>query len=214
MEVQVHGNLFEDILIKSFTGFSKLEYQELIPGSYTSSLDLHKGVKVDFNASVKTTRGDNVACSDIEKFYKNTHDDLTLIVGAWTQINTTTKQIHTVYEFYIKSEHSKLLWANIDKETLSMFVNYVKSIPFGKDAQTANKKLWKEKRELIYEQYGKGLISIDAKIDSGNQRRVQCSLKITNLIESNIPYNKYTHEYKEIKLPIEINSGPRQFDRS
>ena len=214
MEVQAHGNLFEDIVIKSLTGLSKEEYQKLIPRSYTSSLDLHKDIKVDFNGSIKTTGGDGIACSDLLKFFTNTcNNDLRLTVGCWNQINTTTKIFHSVYEFYIKPEYSKLLWANINEETLSTFVNYVKSIPHGKEAQLKNQEIWPQKRDAIFEQYGKGLVSIDAKVDSKIQRRVQCGLSLKKLIKSTIPYTKYDYEYKEIKLPIEINSSPRQFKK-
>jgi hypothetical protein len=90
-------------------------------------------------------------------------------------------------------------------------VDYVKGIESGKSAQMANRAVWKQRRQEIYDTHGQGLCAIDAKIDSKNQRRVQCSIKIDKLIDSGIAYSKYETEYKGIKLPYEQLSAPRQF---
>ena len=46
MEVQAHGNKFEDIVTRERTGLSKKEYDGLKKNGYTSSFDLSKGLKV------------------------------------------------------------------------------------------------------------------------------------------------------------------------
>jgi hypothetical protein len=47
------------------------------------------------------------------------------------------------------------------------------------------------------------------KVDSKNQRRVQCSCKIKDLYSSSIPITEYTEEFHGIKLPYVIQSTKR-----
>ena len=47
MEVQAHGNYFEDIKIRELTGFSKDEYDSMKDNGYTSSMDIVKGLHSD-----------------------------------------------------------------------------------------------------------------------------------------------------------------------
>ncbi len=56
------------------------------------------------------------------------------------------------------------------------------------------------------------LMKIDAKIDSKNQRRVQCSVKIDDLINAGLTVTKYTDNYHTIKLPYVQDSKPRTFN--
>jgi hypothetical protein len=213
MEVQNHGVLFEDSIIRAITGLSKDEYQSKLENAYTASMDVVKGVESDLNYSVKVSKdGKSIGCGDILRFIQHSKDDeFTMVVGAWRQISPTVKRYDTIYEFNITPADYTKLWAGITEEAIQPFVDYVRSIESGKSAQLANRKLWKERRQLIYDTYGQGLCAIDAKIDSKNQRRVQCSIKIDKLIASGIAYSKYETEYKGIKLPYEQDSSPRQF---
>ena len=43
MEVQAHGNKYEDIKIRELTGLSKKEYDKLKKNGYTSVFDISKG---------------------------------------------------------------------------------------------------------------------------------------------------------------------------
>ena len=213
MEVQNHGVIFEDIVIRAITGLSKDEYQTLLENAYTASMDVVKGVKSDVNYSIKVSKnGKSIGCGDILRFIRHSrNDDFAMVVGAWRQISPTVKRYDCIYEFNIKPTDYPKLWDRFTEEILQPFVDYVKSIEPGKEAQLANRKLWKERRQAIYDTYGQGLCAIDAKIDSKNQRRVQCSIKIDKLIDSGIAYVKYETEYKGIKLPYEQDSSPRQF---
>jgi hypothetical protein len=216
MEVQNHGVLFEDNIIRATTGLSKDEYQTLLENAYTASMDVVKGIKSDVNYSVKVSKdGKSIGCGDVIRFIRHCKDDeFTMVVGAWRQISPMVKRYDAIYEFNIKPKDYATLWASITDEAVQPFVDYVKSIPPGKEAQLANRKLWKQHRQAIYDAYGQGLCAIDAKIDSKNQRRVQCSIKIDKLIDSGIDYIKYETEYKGIKLPYEQDSSPRQFTQT
>lgn len=213
MEVQNHGVLFEDNVIRAITGLSKDEYQTLLENAYTASMDVVKGIKSNTNYSIKVSKdGKSIGCGDVLRFIRHCREDeFTMVVGAWRQITPEVKRYNEIYEFNIKPEDYATLWNSITEEVVKPFVDYVKSIDPGKQAQEANKKIWKQRRQEIYDTHGQGLCAIDAKIDSKNQRRVQCSIKIDKLIDSGIEYSKYETEYKGITLPYEQNSNPRQF---
>ena len=215
MEVQNHGLLFENEVITAITGMSKDEYQGLLSGSYTNSMDIAKGNHSDNNYSVKVTGNNSIGCGDILRFFKHCRDDeFTMVVGRWRQAGPSRKIYYEIYEFYLKPENHKLFFANLEEKSLTEFVDYVKSIPYGREGQLANRKLWKSKREDLYDTYERGLVSIDAKIDSKTQRRVQCSVKISDMINAGIKYAYYASSFKGIKLPYEQESSPRSFSPS
>jgi len=216
MEVQNHGVLFEDSIIRAITGLSKDEYQSKLENAYTASMDVVKGIDSEADYSIKVSKdGKSIGCGDILRFIRHCRDgEFTMVVGAWRQITPAVKRYDTIYEFHIRPADYATLWDRITEQVMQPFVDYVKSIEPGKAAQMANRKLWKERRQAIYDTYGQGLCAIDAKIDSKNQRRVQCSIKIDKLINSGIAYSKYETEYKGIKLPYEQDSAPRQFTQT
>lgn len=215
MESQAHGLQFEEAIIKSITGISKDQYQSLLEGKYTSSMDIVKGIKSKNDYSIKVAKKNTgIGGGDILRFYSHAKQGFTLIIGIWQQKNRETKIYDSIYEFYIKPSDFKTLWGNIPYNVLEDFVKYVKNIPEGKKAQLENRKLWKEKRQKIYDTYEKGLMNIAAKIDSKSQRRVQCSLNIKELIDSGIEYELHTKKYGEISLPYEQKSGSRKFKKS
>jgi hypothetical protein len=200
-EVQAHGNVFEDIIIREFTGMSKNEYDKLKPNGYTSTFDLVKGIITKFNYSIKTTGKMTVECADIlkrmeEKEYK-------LIVGCYNQ-KGENKIFHTQYEFFITSDDDTKLWGDMTYEQIVQFVNFVRAIPPGKGGQ---KNTLKE-RNILKEQIQckNSLMKINPKVDSKNQRRVQCSFKLKEILLSGIPYIK-----KDINIIIQ--SKKRTFNK-
>ncbi len=200
-EVQAHGNVFEDIIIREFTGMSKNEYDKLKPNGYTSTFDLVKGIITKSNYSIKTTGKMTVECADIlkrmeEKEYK-------LIVGCYNQ-KGENKIFHTQYEFFITSDDATKLWGDMTYEQIVQFVNFVRAIPPGKEGQ---KNTLKE-RNILKEQIQckNSLMKINPKVDSKNQRRVQCSFKLKEMLLSGIPYIK-----KDINIIIQ--SKKRTFNK-
>jgi len=212
--VQGHGDDFENKIHIVVHGKTKKEYETLIEGGYISKFDIVKGILATFNGSVKVTNGNGVGCGDILRMYKGTQDnEIIFIVGVWKQISKKVKEYNKVYEFYIDPSYHNLLWGGMQLYTLENFNSYVKNISYGKKGQLLNQKLWKEKRKNIYDWEGRGLMSIDAKIDSKNQRRVQCSFKIKEMIKVGISYKEFVDEYRGISLPyIQDNAPARTFN--
>ena len=191
MEVQAHGNSYENDVIMERTGYTKDEYDALKGGGYTDEFDLVDGLIVDYNGSVKSTGNNTIDCADIQK--KMEHTEYNLIVGQYDQVGDS-KVFHTEYEFYITPADYGMLWGKMKKEHIDAFVGYVKSIPKGKEAQQETKVARKVFKEEIEDK--QALYTINAKVDSKSQRRVQCSLKISELIAAGIKYEQRSIEYQ------------------
>jgi len=206
--VQQHGNDFENEIHLAIHGTPKDKYEKLIEGGYTAKYDIVKGTLSNSNFSIKVTKSNSVACGDIIRMLKGTKSDsFILLVGTYTQ-KGKSKIYNEIFEFYIEPKHHKLLWGNMKIKELEKFVDYVKKIPHGKQAQLKNKNIWKEKRTIL--ETNKGLMSIAAKIDSKKQRRTQCSLSLKYLLTSDIPFKKYTKTYKSMNLPYTQKNSPKR----
>ena len=201
MEVQAHGNYFEDIKIRELTGFSKDEYDSMKDNGYTSSMDIVKGLHSDRDVSVKTAKGRKVDCGDILRRRSETEYDI--IIGVWDQVGDK-KIFHTEYTFHIKPEHETLLWGKMSYEKLREFNDYIKSIPEGRTAQQ-NTKVERQLLKTITED-ANAQMKIHPKVDSKKQRRVQCSFNIDKLIEAGV-------EYEARPIRIVVESKTRTFNK-
>lgn len=200
-EVQSHGNTFEDIKIKELTGLTKKEYDKLKPNGYTSPFDLVEGIIVPYNGSVKSSGRNSVDCADIIK--RMEQKEYRLIVGCYKQ-QGPNKVFHTEYEFFITPEDYSKLWGSMTYESLKSYVDYVKNIPNGREAQrntSKNRKALKKQIQCAY-----ALMTINPKVDSKTQRRVQCSFKLDKMLLSGIKYIKRD-------INIIILSSKRKFSK-
>ena len=202
MEVQSHGNDYEDFVIKRLTGKSKKEYDSLKgKGGYTSAMDLVEGLLVDKNYSIKTAKGNKVDCGDILR--RMSEKSYTVVVGQWRQ-DGNTKIIHTEYTFNVKPEDYIKLWGSMTYEQVKEFDQYVKSIPKTREGQQSTKaERTRRKSEIACKD---ALMVIHPKVDSKSQRRVQCSFKIDEMIAAGI-------EYTKMPMNIAIKSNKRTFNK-
>ena len=188
-EVQAHGNIFEDIIIKKLTGKSKKEYDALKKGGYTSAMDLVKGLLVDEDYSIKTTGSNVVDCGDILSRMKEKR--YIMIVGQWRQLDPTTKLIHTIYCFNVKSKDYKKLWGKNKIKVTERYVKKVKSVDHKdrlqiEDYRTPEKQdAWLEELDWDFD----ALLRPNPKVNS-QQSRVQCSFKIDRMIAAGVEYMK------------------------
>ena len=83
MEVQAHGNLFEDVKTREITGLSKEEYDKLKSNGYTSSMDIVKGLHSDIDVSIKTAKGKKVDCGDVLR--RRAEFEYDIVIGQWAQ---------------------------------------------------------------------------------------------------------------------------------
>ncbi len=202
MEVQSHGNAYESLVIERLTGKTKTEYDALKgKGGYTSAMDLVEGLLVDKNYSIKVTNGNKVDCGDILR--RMSENNYTIVVGQWRQ-DGNSKIIHTEYTFNIKPEDYNKLWGNMKYELVEEYDKFIKSIPAGKEAQQSTKEeRTKRKNNITCKD---ALMVIHPKVDSKNQRRVQCSFKIDEMIDAGV-------EYTKMPINIVIKSKKRTFNK-
>ena len=201
MEVQAHGNYYEDLKIREITGFSKDEYDSMKDNGYTSSMDIVKGLHSDRDVSIKTAKGRKVDCGDILRRRSETEYDI--IIGVWDQVGDK-KIFHTEYTFHIRPEHETLLWGRMSYEKLREFNDYIKSIPQGRTAQQETK-VERQVLKTITED-ANAQMKIHPKVDSKKQRRVQCSFNIDKLINSGV-------EYEARPIRIVVESKTRTFNK-
>ena len=200
MEVQAHGNYYEDLKTRQITGLSKVYYDSLKENGYTSGMDIMKGLLSISDYSIKTTNGNKIDCGDVLRRRQET--DYILVVGVYSQVGEN-KVFHTEYTFYIKPEHEQKLWGRMNYNQLAEYVNYIKNIPAGKEAQQETKTERTVLKNCIEDK--NALVKIHPKVDSKKQRRVQCSVKIKELIKADIPYT--TKVIRET-----VHSPSRQFN--
>ena len=200
MEVQAHGNYYEDLKTRQITGLSKAEYDALKENGYTSGMDIMKGLMSAYDYSIKTSKGNTVDCGDILRRRQET--DYNLVVGCYSQVGDN-KVFHSEYTFYIRPEHEQKIWGKMNYNQLAEYVNYVKNIPAGREAQQETKTERTVLKNCIEDK--NALMKIHPKVDSKKQRRVQCSLKMSDLIKARIPY-------KQTVIRETVHSPSRKFN--
>ena len=200
MEVQAHGNYYEDLKTRQITGLSKAEYDALKENGYTSGMDIMKGLMSPYDYSIKTSKGNTVDCGDILRRRQET--DYNLVVGCYSQVGDN-KVFYSEYTFYIRPEHESILWGRMNYNQLAEYVDYIKNIPAGREAQQETKTERTVLKNCIEDK--NALMKIHPKVDSKKQRRVQCSLKMSDLIKARIPY-------KQTVIRETVHSPSRKFN--
>ena len=196
MEVQAHGNYYEDLKTRQITGLSKADYDALKENGYTSGMDIMKGLLSANDYSIKTTNGNKIDCGDVLRRRQET--DYILVVGVYEQVGDN-KVFHTEYTFYIRPEHEQKLWGSMSYDQLKEYDDYIKSIPYGQEAETKTKREFHKNRISDKD----ALFTINPKANS-QQRRVQCTLKIKQMIKAGIPHTART-------IREEVYSPKRKF---
>lgn len=122
-----------------------------------------------------------IGTGDLKSFRESIKENkFKIIVGSYNQCGIY-KEFYNITEYYINKNCRNFLIGEVPDNIINDFIDYVKAIPKGKKGQQDNKKIWQIKRNEIVNNYNCGILSINAKIDSKNQRRVQGSLDINKL---------------------------------
>ena len=200
MEVQAHGNYYEDLKTRQITGLSKADYDALKDNGYTSGMDIMKGLLSANDYSIKTTNGNRVDCGDIHR--RRDEKEYHLVVAQWEQAGEN-KVFYNEYTFFIKPEHERKLWGKMNYNQLAEYCTYIKNIPAGKEAQQETKTERTVLKNCISD--NNALMVIHPKVDSKKQRRVQCSVKINELIKAGI-------EHKVTVIRETVPSPSRKFN--
>ena len=200
MEVQAHGNYYEDLKTRQITGLGKAEYDALKENGYTSGMDIMKGLMSANDYSIKTTNGNRIDCGDILR--RRQENEYHLVVAQWEQCGDN-KVFYNEYTFFITPDLEQKLWGRMNYNQLAEYVDYIKNIPAGRKAQQETKTERTVLKNCVEDK--KALFKIHPKVDSKKQRRVQCSVKINELIKAGI-------DYKVSTIRETVHSPSRQFN--
>lgn len=168
-EVQNHGFIFEN-WVKTILGVKHLAY------NYTQKWDIPNSIPI----SVKFMGLKNALEFGSAVRIWEIDEPFILIIGRWKQTGFK-KTIASIDEITITKEMLNKMRGNISIEELKDFDKTIKAFPAGKIGQNEGIKFakkWKNERKNKL-----GLLTITHKIDSKNQRRVQCNLNFNNYIK-------------------------------
>jgi len=165
----------------------------------------------DENISIKTSSNNNIDCGDILRFYSGDFDKkYTIILLRYKQVENK-KILSEILEIDYNSKLRDILFGNIPKKMLENYVNLIKNIPPG-SVPEETKNNYKNCKTKMQSEFNMK-INISPKVDSHNQRRVQCSIpKLDQLLEV---YPEFvisrTNQpiVRGVSITKEIESGPR-----
>tara|TARA_B100001142_G_C14267543_1_gene629556 strand:- start:608 stop:1393 length:786 start_codon:yes stop_codon:yes gene_type:complete len=168
--------------------------------------------------SIKTTINNTVGCADILRIFDYKNDlvkGFTIVMIIVKQIQEGDyKQISDVIEILFTKEFHSYLFGNITRDKLKEYVDYIHSIPSGREAQekTANER---KKRKLALQNKYKLGLTINPKVDSKTQRRTQGSFSLLKA-KPYITYQSSIHSdskkpniCRDVELSLRIYSPPR-----
>lgn len=133
------------------------------------------------NISIKTSSNNNIDCGDILRFFNGDFTKrYTIILIRYVQ-KDNHKCVKEIIEIAYTSALRDHLFGSITLDVLQQYVDFVKAIPSGPVAEEI-KKEYKLRKSALQKDFNMA-INISPKVDSGSQRRVQCSIpKVDNLL--------------------------------
>ena len=205
---QLHGKKFEDFIkgCGRFPGASDAER------SVTASFDIEARFdrKHGLPTSIKATGNSGVALSDARRFW-SLNEAFRMIVGVYRQ-EAEQKVFAQVHEFVLTPEMLLTLRGTVTLNEVTRLHEGIGSAHFPV-GDHVNARRW-VKTELAMLRSTYGAVKLNPKIDSKDQRRVQCSVPLAALIATCHPVkNHWCHEDRigDVALPIIYFSGRRKF---
>jgi len=186
-ESQGHGKSWERAVS---TSIFKITETEMCDYTHTDKYDIkgkhnRRAECLGKNVSIKTTQSGSIDCGDIMRFLGSTNVIMVCIIyGQIAEKKVVQKTIVFDIEKFIQSVlHEELKSLNIDIDTWNKdvegYVNYVK-VELPKSGKVNHEEYpYKHKKADLCK--GLNCFNIAPKVDSKTQRRVQCSIKISEL---------------------------------
>lgn len=197
---QNHGFLWEDeIKTKVF--------QFTAPTGYTDTHDIskeHNRFNPRENISIKVTGSGTVCMGDALRVFNYSPDEVhTGIVLRYRQ-DGDTKTLSGVYELDL--DNRPLLWGSVTAEDIRALDSLVRSMPTGARDATLDRQISQLKKELNSKS---GVVRFNPKIDSGSQRRLQCSIPNFAAIPALIRTSSVECVVRGVLIAASVLSGRR-----
>lgn len=164
---QNHGFLWEDEIKRKV-------FEVTAQTGYTDTHDIDKAYNrfnPRENISIKVTGSGTVFMGDALRVFNYSPEDLhTGIVLRYRQ-DADSKVLTGVYE--VDLDNRSLLWGEVTADEIRSLDSLVRSMPPGRRDEILDRQIAERKRELNARS---GVMRFNPKIDSGTQRRLQCSI--------------------------------------
>ncbi|MBU3923768.1 MAG: hypothetical protein KJ592_02530 [Nanoarchaeota archaeon] len=198
IERQAHGFIFQNWVIGKFLDMA-----------YTAKWDIPAKINpmTNKNISIKTAQWkSSVGLGDALNQF-GIDEDFEMLVAFYVQ-NDNRKLVVNMQSVEISKEKWRELWGNMTREKLVELQNFIKSKK-GRGLKGAELDEFRElvqgkKRELLADYDGK--LSLNPKIDSGVQRRLQCSISFNILFEEFNLDKNVMETYRLWKEDIDLRS--------
>jgi len=212
--VQSHGIAYQNWVEKTFfQGYSS---------GHTDKWDIPAEVNVqgksalpsrlqNMSVSVKANKvGSALNLGDAMR-QRATKENFLLVAALWKQDSSSTKEIQQVGVSVITIAQWAKLWGNVTMKDLQELEAIIKDTTKGYTETRVAARKWKADNAEILETAG---ITLNPKIDSKNQRRLQCSLSYKKFIEiawfeTQPPQDPLMCG---ISVPKKMSSAPRVFN--
>lgn len=205
-EVQNHGVVFEKWIRDTF--FDGYE-----PDSYTQKWDIPKAANKKYGGVPVNPKAIKykapVDLGDALRQYK-IDEPFMMIIGYWQQ-NGDKKRYVNIVAATITPENWKKLWGPVTFADLEKLDAVIKNTPDYKEARRLAQEMKKQ------EPFSKSILTLNPKIDSKSQRRLQCSLSFSNVFQYLAPTSDPAiQEHPKlfgVEAPAEFESAPRSFEK-
>jgi hypothetical protein len=212
---QLHGKKFEDVLkALAFPGSADAGRPLIALFDVEARFDKAQHLPT----SIKATGDHSVALADARRFWAIS-EPFRLIVGEYRQ-QDGNKSFQRLHEFLVSVQALDVIRGSISPSDIAHIHEGMglSHFPRGHHAQA---RAWA--RYAVSEANTRcGLITLNPKIDSKSQRRLQCSTHIDKLVEfaaqsgqgvthDGVTYRCHQDRFGDMTLPFVIPSRPRQF---
>ena len=204
-EVQNHGVVFEQWIRDTF-------FESYKPESYTQKWDIPAKANKKFGGiavNPKATKykgavdmGDALRQFDID-------EPFWLVIGYWQQEGENKRFVNVVAQRIEPADWRKL-WGDLDRADLERLDAVIKATPDYKEARVLAQAIKREPK------FKTSIITLNPKIDSKSQRRLQCSLSWSKVFKYLAPDANSSAQEKPllwgVPVDIEVASAPRSFE--
>jgi hypothetical protein len=209
MANQGHGFLWE-------TAIKETVFQNMQKYPYTAPFDIpacDNRFNTVENISIKTCGKDVCGLGDARRIFSyKEYPMVTVICVDYTQQNDLEKSITRVREISLSGEPTHaLLFKDVTENEVNGLISLIKAVPKGVAKNHPSRKAVHDEKNRLNAK--SGLIRFNPKMDSKNQRRLQCSIpKLSKVLMEHpeiLLYSSTEPLVRGIRIPSTIQSPRR-----
>ncbi|MBI3622464.1 hypothetical protein HY212_00085 [Candidatus Pacearchaeota archaeon] len=199
---QLHGKEFEDYIKAQFPGSSDSSRGRDsffdIEGRYDKIKKLPTSIKLSIN--------NNIAMADARKFYDN-KKTMRLLIGFYKQMGNI-KNVEKAKVYIITEEELEIIKGGYTQEEIYSFHEKLKL--FGPGQHLEAREFGSQEVHRLKQLHPNALLRLNPKVDSKNQRRLQCSINLSDLEKVVVDKKEHLEEFGTLVFPLRIKSSARE----